>query len=486
MSLDQIIRIIRARWKLVSAMASLVVLGTLITSLLLPKNYTATATLMVDIKPDPVAGFSAGAQPGQYLATQVDLIKSTMVAQRVVRKMQVGESPQMRTRWEKETGGQGSYDAWLADLLGKGLDVKPAKDSSLITINYDGSDPAFAASMANAFAKAFMDSSVQIRVDPARQYADFFEERAKLAREKLERAQARLSEAQQANGIILTDERLDYETNRLNELSTQVLQLRAIKTETDSRNAQANHDPERIQDVVTSPLLSNLKAQLAVQEAKQNENTAKYGDAHPVIQEGQAAINNLRERIRTETRKIAAGVSTSSSINSTRESVAQAAFEAQRERVLKLKGERAKLQVLERDLDSAQRVFDSIQSRLNQMNLESTSSQSNIYLVSSATPPTKATSPRIVLNMVLSVILGGFIAIFTALGIESLDKRVRCARDIAEHLELPVIGFIPAPNRSSSPLWSKLVGSGAPRLFATLGASSATHDASQSQQKITT
>lgn len=453
MPLDQFIRIIRARWLLVASISMLVITATLITSLLLPKSYTATATLMVDIKPDPVAGFSAGAQPGQYLATQIDLIKSALVAQRVVRSTKLGDSLQMRQRWDKETGQKGNYEAWLAELLGKGLDVRPAKDSSLIAINYDGADPAFAASMANAFSKAYMDATVQIRVDPARQYADFFEERARLAREKLERAQSRLSEAQQANGIVLNDERLDYETTKLSELSSQVTQLRAIKAESDSRNAQARQNPERVQDVVSNSLLSTLKAQLANVEARQNENAAKYGDSHPVIQEGRANIEVLRERIRTETNKIAAGVTTSTNINASRESSALAAFEAQRERVLHLKSERAKLQVLERDVDSAQRVFDSIQSRLSQMNLESNSSQSNVYLVSAATEPTKPTSPKLMLNMVLSIILGTFVAIMVALGIEAMDRRVRGPSDIAQFLEIQVIGVMPSPLTKTRSLW---------------------------------
>lgn len=455
MPFDQFVRIIRARWLLVASISMLVLTATLITSLLLPKNYTATATLMVDIKPDPVAGFSGGAQPGQYLATQVDLIKSAMVAHRVVRTMKVGDNPQMRQRWEKETNRQGSYEAWLAELIGKGLDVRPAKDSSLIAVNYEGADPAFSAAMANAFAKAYMDSSVQIRVDPARQYADFFEERSRLAREKLEAAQQKLSEAQQSNGIVLNDERLDYETTRLSELSSQVTQLRALKAESESRNAQAKQNPDRVQDVVLSSLLTTLKAQLATLEARQNEYAAKYGESHPVIQENKANIDNLRERIRIETSKIAASVGTSNSINTSRESQAQAAFEAQRERVLRLKGERAKLQVLEREVDSAQRVFDSIQSRLSQMNLESNSSQSNTYLINAATEPTKPTSPKLILNMVVALILGTFIAVMVALGIETLDRRVRGAADISQFLELQVIGVMPSPFNKSKSLLGK-------------------------------
>lgn len=448
MPIDQFIRVVRARWLLVASIMTVVLLSTLIVSLILPKRYTATATLMVDIKPDPVAGFSVAAQPGQYIATQVDLVKSGMVSLRVVRDTKIGESPDMRERWVNEASGQGNYESWVGDMLGKGLEVRPAKDSSLINISYEGTSAAFAASMANAYAKAYMDSTVQLRVSPAKQYADFFEERARLARERLEAAQNRLSEAQQSNGIVLTDERLDYETQRLNELSSQITQLRAIRAESDSRNVAATQNPERVQDVVNSNLLGTLKAQLAGLEAQYNESTMKYGDNHPMMKESLARIEDLRNKIRSETGKIAASVNTSASINASREGRAHSDFEAQRDRVLKLKSERAKLQVLERDVESAQRILDSLQTRLSQVSLESNSSQSNVYLVNEATSPNKHTSPKLMLNMALALVLGLFVSIMAALGLESMDRRVRGPIDIAEYIEIPVIGVLPSPHHS--------------------------------------
>ncbi|MES2089694.1 MAG: chain length determinant protein EpsF [Pseudomonadota bacterium] len=452
MTFDQFFRIIRARYLLVAAIAMLVITATLITSLILPKTYTATAAVMVEVKPDPVAAISSAMLPGQYLATQVDIIKSALVSQRVVRTARIGENPDMRHRWETETGQKGDYNAWLAALLQKGLDVRPSRESSVIEISYEGADPAFSATMANAFAQAYMDSAVQIRVDPARQYAEFFEERARLARQKLEAALTRLSEAQKSKGIVATDERLDFETARLNDIASQITSLRAIKAESDSRNVQAKHNAERVQDVVVSPLISTLKSQLALQEARQNETSAKYGDNHPLIIEGRANIENLRERIKIETSKIAAGVNTSDTINASRETQATAAFEEQRARVMKLKGERGELQLLEREVDSAQRIFDTIQMRLSQMNLESNSNQSSIYLINAATEPVKHTSPKLILNMLLSVILGTFLAVMVALGLETMDRRVRGPSDIPQFLELPVIGIMPSPGRAAGSL----------------------------------
>jgi hypothetical protein len=77
--------------------------------------------------------------------------------------------------------------------------------------------------MANAFVQAYMDTALALRVNPARQYSGFFDQQVKDARDALEKAQAKVSAFQKAKGIIATDERLDVENARLNELSSQLV-----------------------------------------------------------------------------------------------------------------------------------------------------------------------------------------------------------------------------------------------------------------------
>ena len=70
---------------------------------------------------------------------------------------------------------------WLAELLQKKLEVKPARESNVINIAYTGGDPDFAAAVANAFAQAYLDVNLDLKLAPARQYAAFFEEQTKRA-----------------------------------------------------------------------------------------------------------------------------------------------------------------------------------------------------------------------------------------------------------------------------------------------------------------
>ena len=93
MTFDQFFRILRARWLLALSVMGALVAITMGICLVMPKSYKATASVMVDLKPDPVAGMSGmvGLQSAGLMATQIDIITSPALATRVAR--QIGMDP---------------------------------------------------------------------------------------------------------------------------------------------------------------------------------------------------------------------------------------------------------------------------------------------------------------------------------------------------------------------------------------------------------
>ena len=136
-------------------------------SLLMPKNYTATATVLLDIRsPDPIVGMPMGGMSTpSYMATQVDILTSDRVAQRVVQKLRLNENQEMRRRWNEETGGKGNFDAWIANIFQKKLDVKPSRESNVIHVSYTNGDPRFASALAQQVnaSQFFFDLKIFIR-----------------------------------------------------------------------------------------------------------------------------------------------------------------------------------------------------------------------------------------------------------------------------------------------------------------------------------
>ncbi len=447
MTFVQFLAILTAR-KWVALLVLLVtVLSTLGVSLRLPKQYTASASVLIDLKPDPVSAviYSGTASPG-FMATQVDIIKSDRVAQRVVSNLKLADNPQIRQQWMDATNGKGNMSVWLADSFQKNMDVVPSRESSVINISYRAQDPVFAAGLANAFAQAYIETTLQLRVDPARQYSNFFESRAKEARDQLEKAQAKVSAFQASKGIIANDERLDVENARLNELSSQYTMLQAIAAESRSRQSAAQSSQgDRMQEVLSNNIVSQLKADLNRNEARLKELSTRLGDAHPQVEEMRASIGELRARLDAETRKVTGGVTVTNTINVQRTAEIKAALEAQRSKVLRMKGVRDEGSVLMRDAENAQRSYDAVVQRYTQTNLEGQTTQSSVNLLQQASEPSEPSSPKILLNTLLSFFMGSLLAMGTVLLLEVRDRRVRSVDDVVAALDLPVLGVLPRP-----------------------------------------
>ncbi|MDB5940318.1 MAG: epsF, partial [Polaromonas sp.] len=231
MTLHQFFLILRARYRVVLLILALALAAALAVSLLMPRKYTAQTSLLVDVRtPDPVAGAGmSGVIAPSYMATQVDIIGGDLVAQRVVKMLKLDEDAETKAAWQEATGGRGSLESWIAKDLQGGLLVQPARESNVINITYKGGNAENVALVANAFAQAYLDTNLSLKTEPARLYATWFDEQTKVSRAKLEDAQARLSDYQQKAGIVSSDERVDYETAKLAQISTQ---LTAVQGET--------------------------------------------------------------------------------------------------------------------------------------------------------------------------------------------------------------------------------------------------------------
>src|SRR5450755_335389 len=129
MSLQQLLSILRGRWRIAFSIFAAVMVAAVVISIVSPKQYIASASVVVDVRSDNVADAVYPGQPSSYLATQVDIIESEGVAQRVVRALKFDQSPEFQRKWQQSTSGKGDFGAWLADNLRRSLSVNPARDS---------------------------------------------------------------------------------------------------------------------------------------------------------------------------------------------------------------------------------------------------------------------------------------------------------------------------------------------------------------------
>ena len=441
MNFTQFLLILKARSLVALLALGVTVATTVVVSLLLPESYTATNTLVVDAKAkDPVTGALLPAQlmPG-YMATQVDILKSQNVALKVVQGLTRPDNAQLKADFHDATQGQGSIQHRLADLRLKQREITPSRESAAILVSFSGADPRFAAVVANSFAQAYIETNLQLKVEPARQTSVWFESQIKGLRDNLEQAQSKLSTYQREKGLIASDERIDVETARLAELSSQLV---GAQSQTFDSTSRQNQSGNALAEVEQNPLIQGLKRDLASGETKLAELSQKVGKNHPQFQRMQAEVDSLRAELSAEMKVVTRSVGTTAKVAKGRESELRAALAAQKARVLSFKQQRDEASVLIREVENAQRVYDTALQRFNQSALESQNTQTDVVVLNPAIPPLEASSPKVLLNTVLAIFLGGMLGIGLAFLMEMIDRRVRSSEDLTSALDIPVLGEI--------------------------------------------
>lgn len=444
MTLGRLALVLRSRWRLQLAVMLGVLAITVVYTTLAPRRYVADAAVVLDVKsPDPIAGtVLPGLVQSGYMNTQADVLRSDRVARRALAHLTETQRERLRAQGSRRGTEGADFETWAAAWLLDSLDVRPGRDSNVIALTSTADEAGLAASAANAMVQAYIDVTLELKVEPARQYKGFFDQQAKAQREALEAAQEKLSSYQRSSGITANDERLDAETARLGDLSAQVVALQAAAAESSSRARQAQAGAGRMQEVLQSGVVSSLKAELARQEGRLEELLARLGERHPQVLEQRATVEQLRLREAQETRQLVGSIDVADNVNRQRLAQAQAALEAQRARVVQMREQRDRLAVLGRDVENAQHAFDTVWRRQSQTRSESELTQTNVAVLKVARPPARASLPRTGLNLMLGATVGLLAGVAAALLREGLRPAVRDLDDLAA-LSLPLLETLP-------------------------------------------
>jgi chain length determinant protein EpsF len=454
LTIQRLLRILLARWWVLVLVCGAMVTAAAVVGALLPRQYTATATMVIEPRATDVLGTLAPGQQGlgaNHLATQIDILRSDRVATEVVRRLGIAASPAAQRQWREATGGNGTIEGYFAGIISRNLDVKPSRESSVVALSFTGGDPQFAAQAANAFAEAYVATNLALRNQPSRLYADWFDEQLKPLRAEAEAAQSRVSEFQQRNGIVAGDERFDIENARLAELSQQlsIAQSQAVDTRArlDGSSAQVSSVPE----VSQTPVVQNLRADLLRAQTRLEQVAQQYGTAHPSHVVARTEVDALQERLERELGNARTTVATVADVTDRRESELRVAVMAQKTRVLQAKALRDELSTLMREAETAQRVFDVARQRQAQTRLDSQNTQSGAYVLNAATAPGEPSSPKTQRNLMLAAGLGLLLGLAAALLTEAADRRIRGAADVEAGAQVPVLGSLPR----SAPSWRR-------------------------------
>ena len=430
---------LRARWKLIAATVAVVMAAVGTWCAISPKIYTASATLLFDTaQTDPVgAGTSGGGKNASLMGTQADIIRSVYVAQRAVSNLRLDQDANVIRQYQKAGNANVPIGEWLGRRLTSpsALQIIPTKSTNVLAVAYNSPDPDFAALLANAFADAYVQTQLQLKIEPAKVYSQWFEGRIRDVRNRLEQAQARLTAFQQEKGLIGAG-KIDVELARLSELSGQ---LTAAQSESAAASARAGSNVGQSSDAQMSGLVQGLDNSLAGKSAQLQQLRQVYGANHPAIIAAKAELAELQAKRDQAVGTAVTAVRVSSLAARAREGEIGGLVAAQRARVLKLSSVQDQMAVLQRDVDTAQANYQAVNTRLNAVRLQSEIPQTNVSQLDRALPPNSPSSPNIPARLILGLLVGVMAGVGLALALEWFSPRVRTVGGLEDYTRLPVL-----------------------------------------------
>ncbi|MBB6094695.1 chain length determinant protein EpsF [Povalibacter uvarum] len=454
MSFTQLLRILWARRQLVIITTATVVGLAIMAFIAMPKGYVGTTSMVIDARAaDPLTGASPNLpSTAAVIATQIDVIASRAVALKVtdMLKLPTDDARAEETGLEKRT-----REGWATELL-KRLVVKPVADSNVVRIKFEDEDPQRAADVANAFAEAYMQASLDLRLDPAKRQSVWFEEQLTRLRGVVEDRREKLSQYQRSHGIVATTDRLDVENARLEEISKQLLEAQRKSQEANARMRQSQYATEgdRLQEVpeiMSNGLLQSLKADLVRAESKLAELSERYGRNHPQFIAANAEVQELRQKVNAEVGKAKGSIEQSSQIAQRTTADLQRAFDQQKQHILELNRQRDELSVQDREVQNAQAAYDAALQRASQLRLESQLTQTSVAVLDSAIAPSTPAGLGLFLSVALSLVFGGLLGAALALMLEMFDRRIRDGDELVSVAGIEVLGEVPRLRASFKP-----------------------------------
>jgi chain length determinant protein EpsF len=453
MNPQQLLQLLWARRFLMAMTFGAVLLVTLALIIGLPRIYMAQVSLVADGRGvDPVSGAALPQQAlDSIIATQVDIIRSHNVALRVVDALHLDQDPVLRQEFMRGPIGAPIRD-WMADRIVTHVDAIPSRESSVIAIQVKDRNPQTAAERANAFATAYMQTELDLKLDPARRQAGWYQGQVQDLRTAVETAQQRLADFQRKSGLAGVDEkdsRLDVENARYAEISTQLVSAQASMADARSRLDQVDHARQhgqlnQLPDLVSDTTLQTLKTDLARAQASLADVAERYDVNAPPYRSALAQVDELKRKVAAELETATGSIRQQAEISEQRTRELQRTLDAQRTRIGQLQQARDTLSILTRDADNAQKTYDAATQRAGSVKLESRLDQSGVAILNWAVAPTRPARPRPLLYLLVGIILGALLAVGGAIAAEIFDRRVHGAADLEAMADAAVLAEIPS------------------------------------------
>jgi polysaccharide chain length determinant protein (PEP-CTERM system associated) len=402
----------------------------------------------------PIINFNRDNQ----INSEIELLKSRSLVEQVVESL----------------GSENIYkDIEYKDVvltLQKKLWIEGIKKSDVIAVSFKHKDPEMAALVVNTLAKAYMEHHLDVHKNPASY--NFFEEQSGILKNKLEQSEKTLKAFKEQHQITALDEEQKLLLGQIGDLRAELNLTLSNEAETKNRirqlRQQINKTPETIpqgEEIDHNPyLISNLEARLVELELKEKTLLTKYTPQSRLVQNVKEEIQMVQSKLTAQENKRYGKSRTG--LNTTYQRLKEELFQNQveqkaltgkketqsaqmanfQEKLEQLNQIEVELSQLQQAVDVDRQNYRLYLSKFEEARISDamdTKKITNVSLIEPAFSPLKPVSPKMFLNLVLSIFLGGFGGLGLAFFSEYLDDSLEKPEDVEDALQIPVLASIP-------------------------------------------
>ncbi|MFW5443112.1 MAG: GumC family protein [Methylococcaceae bacterium] len=334
-------------------------------------------------------------------------------------------------------------------FLGK-LTVSQVKRSQVVTIEIESESPKLAARMADKLADLYIIGQLEAKFDATKKATDWLNDQLSKLKDKVELSEQAVEMYRQEKGITQDESTVGLSQQQLSEINSQLIIARTQRAEASARVRQVNRlirsggDISSVSEVLNSGLIQRLKEQESTLQRKYSEMSVEFGKKHPQMIQLQAELADIKMKIKSEVKKIAASLQNELDIASTRQySLSSSLKQVQQE----TGGDRAAgvgLRALEREASANRILFETFLTRFKETASTQGMEEANARVISEAETPLEASFPKKRLLLIVSFLGALFFSVVLAFVLEMLNPGLRSPEQVEEHLNLPTLGVIPS------------------------------------------
>ncbi len=470
---------LRWRWVIVGATIACVLLGLVATLLMTPK-YTATATVEIAREANKVADFQGveretTALDQEFYQTQYGLLKSRALTERIATQLRLVDDPKFYELFRYAsnkpafqlingrypTSGRAERQRVAGEILYRNVSIDPTRLSRLVDIGFTSADPNFSARVANAWAENFIQTNLERKTQATSYGRNLLQRQLTLQKERLDDSQRQLVAYASAQQIInlpaqgtgtggpTTVER-SIVADDLAAINAALAQATTERIQAEAR-AQQSGGAGASTEALRNVAINSLRQRRAELAADYQRLMVQFEPGYPAAQALQKQIDQLDRSIAREEGRVSGSVQADYREAVQRERALQARVNQLKASYLDNRRRSIQYNIYQQEVDTNRALYDGLLQRYKEVGVAGGVGVNNISVVDTADVPQRPSSPKLILNLLISLIAGLGLGALAAFALEQMDEAIADPIEVERRLGLPLLGSVPKVANGSTP-----------------------------------